>query len=243
MRYENDDINEYEWNMLCEHNEEEIRERFKYGFPSDSERIKDKNLLTYSAMLTQSNWYDKDLDDRRFLYYNKLDKKEIANTMKVSQRTVNRNINALIKTGLVEAINTENGVVYKFNYKKDDKYFVEIENDIMKELIHTSTNVIATYVLMKYHLKDSPKQMTQEYIAEEIGLGKTCRAMVRQITKILAKLGLIIIHKRFEQVSVMTEKGLKVIPKEILIYELVDYDDWKILDTIIERKRENEVKN
>ena len=92
-------------------------DNFKYGFPSDKESIKDKNLLTYSAMLLQSKWEEKGLDDRRYLYYNKLDKEEMAGTMRVSKRTVNRNISALIKTGLIETIETPNGIAYKFNYK------------------------------------------------------------------------------------------------------------------------------
>lgn len=213
-------------------------DNFKYGFPSDKESIKDKNLLTYSAMLLQSKWEEKGLDDRRYLYYNKLDKEEMAGTMRVSKRTVNRNISALIKTGLIETIETPNGIAYKFNYKKDNKYFVEIENDIMKELIHTSTNVIATYVLMKYHLKDGAKRMTQEFIAEEIGLSKSSAKIVRQVTKILAKLGLIIIHKRFEQETIKMNNGqIRVIPKEILIYELTEYKDWKMLDTVVEREK------
>lgn len=213
-------------------------DNFKYGFPSDKESIKDKNLLTYSAMLLQSNWEEKGLDDRRYLYYNKLNKEEMAGTMRVSKRTVNRNISALIKTGLIETVETPNGIAYKFNYKKDNKYFVEIENDIMKELIHTSTNVIATYVLMKYHLKDGAKRMTQEFIAEEIGLSKSSAKIVRQVTKILAKLGLIIIHKRFEQETIKMNNGqIRVIPKEILIYELTKYKDWKMLDTVVEREK------
>ena len=215
-----------------------MQDNFKYGFPSDKKSIKDKNLLTYSAMLVNSHYSKEQVDQRRLIYYNEMDKEGMAKIMGVSKRTVNRNINALLKTGLLELIDTKNGCAYKFNYKKDNKFFVEIENEIMKELIHTSTNVIATYVLMKYHLKDGAKRMTQEFIAEEIGLSKSCRTAVRQITKILAKLGLIIIHKRYEQESVKTEKGIKVIPREILIYELVDFEDWKMLDTVIERKSE-----
>ena len=214
-----------------------IEENFKYGIPSDRERIKDKNLLTYSAMMIQSNWSDEDLDERRYVYYNKLNKEEMSDIMQVSMRTINRNISALIKTGLLETIETPSGIAYKFNYKKDNNQYVQIENDIMKELVHTSTNVIATYVLMKYHLKDGIKQMTQEYIAEEIGLSKSSRKLIEPITKILAKLGLIMIHRRFEKETLKMANGqIKVIPKECIYYELVTHEDWVNLNQLIVRE-------
>ena len=49
----------------------------KYGFPSDKESLKNKNLLTYTAMLIQTNWLQGDLDNRRYLYHNKLNKEEM----------------------------------------------------------------------------------------------------------------------------------------------------------------------
>ena len=210
----------------------------KYGFPSDKESLKNKNLLTYTAMLIQTNWLQGDLDNRRYLYHNKLNKEEMKKIMGVSRRTINRNINALMKTGLIEEVNSENGVVYKFNYKKDNKYFVEIEEPILKELVHTSTNVIATYVLFKYHLKDGVKKMSQEYIAEEIGLSKSSTKIIRQITHILAKLGLIIIHKRYEMKSQEKDGKIIEVPIEVIYYELTSFEDWKLLDTVIERTKE-----
>ena len=51
---------------------------YKIGFPSDKESLKNKNLLTYTAMLVQTNWLQGDLDERRYLYHNKLNKEEMA---------------------------------------------------------------------------------------------------------------------------------------------------------------------
>ena len=242
MIFNNQEITEYDWDRVIENNTEEVESRktniFKYGIPSDNERIKDKNLLTYSAMVIQSHWDSGDIDGRRYVYYNKLNKEEMSDVMKVSMRTINRNISALIKTGLLETIETPNGVAYKFNYKKDNGQYVQIENDIMKELVHTSTNVVATYVLMKYHLKDGIKKMTQEYIAEEIGLSKSSRKLIEPITKMLAKLGLIIIHRKFEKETIKMDNGqIKVIPKECLYYELVEHEDWMNLNKLIVREK------
>ena len=80
--------------------------------------------------------------------------------------------------------------------------------------------------------------MSQEYIAEEIGLSKSSTKIIRQITHILAKLGLIIMHKRYEMKS--QEKNGKIIevPIEVIYYELTSFEDWKLLDTVIERTKE-----
>lgn len=214
---------------------------YKIGMPSDKESVKNKNLLTYSCMILQSNYNSSDeFDDRRYLYKNKLDLKEMENTMKISQRTIKSRINMLIKTDLVETVQTEDGLVYKFNYKKDDKYFVEIENDILKQLCHTSSNVIATYILMKYHLRDGAKQMTREFIAEEIGLSSSSERLVTDITKVLAKLGLIAIYEHYKQIDVATKDGTRNGVKKVNVYELISYDDWKIFDKIIVRKIDKE---
>lgn len=212
----------------------------KYGMPTDKENIKNKNIATYSAMMLQTK-HDKNdkLDDRRYLYANNFKIEEVIDLLKVSKRTVQRNINALIKSGMIEVVETsENGCVYKFNYKKDNKYFVEIEHDILTELVSaTNSNTIATYLLMKYHLKDGKKQMTQEFIAQEIGISTNSLKTVRNITQVLTKLGLIITYEKEGFTTYKTNDGVvKTRPVKELWYELRDYDDWKFLDKNIRQK-------
>lgn len=212
----------------------------KYGMPTDKENIKNKNIATYSAMMLQTK-HDKNdkLDDRRYLYANNFKIEEVIDLLKVSKRTVQRNINALIKSGMIEVVETsENGCVYKFNYKKDNKYFVEIEHDILTELVSaTNSNTIATYLLMKYHLKDGKKQMTQEFIAQEIGISTNSLKTVRNITQVLTKLGLIITYEKEGFTTYKTNDGVvKTRPVKELWYELRDYDDWKFLDKNVRQK-------
>lgn len=212
----------------------------KYGMPTDKENIKNKNIATYSAMMLQTK-HDKNdkLDDRRYLYANNFKIEEVIDLLKVSKRTVQRNINALIKSGMIEVVETsENGCVYKFNYKKDNKYFVEIEHDILTELVSaTNSNTIATYLLMKYHLKDGKKQMTQEFIAQEIGISTNSLKTIRNITQVLTKLGLIITYEKEGFTTYKTNDGVvKTRPVKELWYELRDYDDWKFLDKNIRQK-------
>ena len=212
----------------------------KYGMPTDKENIKNKNIATYSAMMLQTK-HDKNdkIDDRRYLYANNFKIEEVIDLLKVSKRTVQRNINALIKSGMIEVVETsENGCVYKFNYKKDNKYFVEIEHDILTELVSaTNSNTIATYLLMKYHLKDGKKQMTQEFIAQEIGISTNSLKTVRNITQVLTKLGLIITYEKEGFTTYKTNDGVvKTRPVKELWYELRDYDDWKFLDKNIRQK-------
>lgn len=212
----------------------------KYGMPTDKERIKNKNIATFSAMMLQTNWDKDDIaDDRRYLYANKFNIERMIDLLKVSKRTVQRNINALIKSEMIEVIETsENGCVYKFNYKKDNKYFVEIEHEILTELANaTNSNTIATYLLMKYHLKDGRKQLTQEFIAQEIGISTNSLKTVRSITKVLAKLGLIAIYEKEGFTTYKTEKGeIKTRPIKELWYELRNYEEWCFLDRNIKQK-------
>lgn len=212
----------------------------KYGMPTDKENIKNKNIATYSAMMLQTKHDKKDiLDNRRYLYVNNFKIEEVIDLLKVSKRTVQRNINALIKSNMIEVIDTkENGCVYKFNYKKDNKYFVEIEHDILSELVSsTNSNTIATYLLMKYHLKDGKKQMTQEFIAKEIGISTNSLKTIRHITQVLTKLGLIITYEKEGVTTYKTSEGtVKTRPVKELWYELRDYEEWKYLDQNIRQK-------
>lgn len=212
----------------------------KYGMPTDKESIKNKNIATYSAMMLQTNFdMTNNLDKRRYLYVNNFNMEEVIDLLKVSKRTVQRNINALIKSNMIEVVETsENGCAYKFNYKKDNKYFVEIEHDILSELVSaTNSNTIATYLLMKYHLKDGKKQMTQEFIAKEIGISTNSLKTVRHITQVLTKLGLIITYEKEGYTTYKTDKGIvKTRPVKELWYELRSYEEWKYLDRNIIQK-------
>lgn len=212
----------------------------KYGMPTNKEDIKNKNISTYSVLMLQTKHDKRDkLDDRRYLYIKDLDMEEATSMLKVSKRTVQRNINALIKSELIEVVETsENGCVYKFNYKKDNKYFVEVEHDILSELVSaTNSNTIATYLLMKYHLKDGKKQMTQEFIAKEIGISTNSLKTVRNITQVLTKLGLIITYEKEGYTTYKTESGVvKTRPVKELWYELRNYEEWKFLNENIKQK-------
>lgn len=212
----------------------------KYGMPTNKEDIKNKNISTYSALMLQTKHDKQDkLDDRRYLYLNNFDSEEAMDLLKVSKRTIQRNINALIKSGLIEVVETsENGCVYKFNYKKDNKYFVEIEHNILTELVSaTNSNTIATYLLLKYHLKNGKKKMTQEFIAQEIGISTNSLKTIRNITQVLAKIGLIIIYEKEGFTTYKTSDGIsKTRPIKELWYELRSYEEWKFLNENIRQK-------
>lgn len=206
--------------------------------PTNKEHIKNKNILTYSAMMLQSNFDKSREGSERYLYANRFNIEEVINMLNVSKRTVQRNINALIKSGLIDVVETsENGCAYIFNYKMDNKFFVEVEHEILTELTKTNSKVISAYLLMKYHLKNGAKQMTQEYIAKEIGLSENSLKEVRVIMNILAKLGLVAIYEKEGFTSYKTKEGIiKSRPVKELWYELRTYDEWKFLDTNIRQK-------
>lgn len=212
----------------------------KYGMPTHKDCIKNKNIRTYSAMILQSFYTPSDIvDDRRFIYCKDFKIEKVMEQMNVSKRTIQRNIVALIKSGLIEVVETkDNGCVYKFNYKVDNKYFVEVEHDVLTSLV-TSTNsrMISLYLLLKYHLKDGRKQMTQEYIANQIGMSVNSRKEIKQMLNDLAKLGLIAIYEKEGLTTYQTDKGIiKTRPVKELWYELRTHEEWAFLNTHIRQK-------
>lgn len=207
------------------------------------------------AVLLNSNYGGKanNMYGERFIYKNKLwalDDEEnvpkIAKELRISESTFKRKVKALLDTklGIVEICNNEDGeVFYKIKYATDYKYFITIKSDMLDRLItSTNSNMIKLYALMCYNLTESVmnedgsysykyirKQMTYDYMAENIGLSKgTNRQRFKTMLESLALLGYIKIYeidtpiRKIDKVT-NTEKVLTVKGFE---YELCTYEEW-----------------
>lgn len=171
----------------------------------------------------------------------------IAHKLGMSVSTFRSKLKALMHKdiGLFEIGMNENGeVFYNINYAKDGKYYVTIPSDILEKLVYTAnSNMIKLYILLKYHLtevvrdaegnfkelKNIRKQMTYDYMMEQIGLSaKTNRKRVLTMLEDLVHKGLIkmyeiktpitTIDKATNSERVLTVKGYE--------YELTTYEEW-----------------
>lgn len=233
--------------------------------------MSDLDYQFLGAVLLNSNYGGKanNMYGERFIYKNKLwalDDEEnvpkIAKELKISESTFKRRVKTLlnVKLGIVEICNNEDGeIFYKIKYATDYKYFITIKSDMLDRLItSTNSNMIKLYALMHYNLTESVmaedgtysykyirKQMTYEYMAENIGLVKgTNRKRFKTMLESLALLGYIKIYEidtpiRKIDKATNTEKVLTVKGYE---YELCTYDEWlEVVSkaTIKENKKPN----
>lgn len=221
--------------------------------------MSDLDYQFLGAVLLNSNYGGKanNMYGERFIYKNKLwalDDEEnvpkIAKELKISQSTFKRRIKTLlnVKLGIVEICNNEDGeIFYKIKYATDYKYFITIKSDMLDELVtSTNSNMIKLYALMHYNLTESVmaedgtysykyirKQMTYDYMLEQIGYAKSLnRNKVKTMLNSLRKLGFIKIYEidtpiRKIDKATNTEKVLTVKGFE---YELCTYEEWLKID-------------
>lgn len=172
----------------------------------------------------------------RYMYANNINWEEIAEMVGKKPQAVQRTFKKMLKSelDLFGVDNTKNGVVYKLRYATDNKYYVTINHYMLEELVlSTNSNVLKLYSLMCYHLSEGRKQMTYDYMCEEIGLSsKTNRRIVSTMLNTLAKLGYIKIYEidtpirkwdaKQKKEIVLTVKGFE--------YELTTFEEWAQLN-------------
>lgn len=190
----------------------------------------------------------------RFIYKNKLwalddedNIPKIAKELNISESTFKRKIKALlnVQLGIVEIGNNADGeIFYKIKYDTDGRYFITIKSDMLDMLItSTNSNMIKLYSLMWYNLTESikaedgtykgykyiRKQMTYDYMAENIGLVRgTNRKRFKTMLDSLALLGFIKIY----EIDTPIRKIDKATNTEVVLtvkgyeYELCTYEEW-----------------
>lgn len=223
--------------------------------------MSDLDYQFLGSVILNSNYGGKanNMYGERFIYKDKLwalDDDEnipkIAAELKISLSTFKRKVKALLNAdlGVVEICINEGGdVFYKIKYATDYKYFITIKSDMLEELVaSTNSNIIKIYSLMCYNLTEAVqkedgsyeykhirKQMTYEYMLEQIGYAKSLnRKKVSTMLNSLRKLGFIKIYEidtpvRKIDKKTNTEKVLFVKGYE---YELCTYDEWVEINKI-----------
>lgn len=211
-----------------------------YSFPITSSKDNMMNkLLDYKTLSIMTIFSNKDntINDgveemHRYLYKNKVleNIESIESLSKNKINTIMKNIRKLSKldNNVVMATNTPNGIVYYINYTKQGREFVTIKESMLRYLINVSnSNTIKVYILLKYLCQDKEKNVTREYIAEQIGLSKKSRSNLQEIsdiTDMLFNTGFINIEQKY--VSELLSNGNECI-KKYNYYSVNSYDVWK----------------
>lgn len=213
----------------------------KLPINSSKENMQNKkcNYKTLAIMTLYSNRtpnevsLDKGYEELyRYLYENKI-RDNILEIEKLShnkQDTIFRNIRKLAKlnNGLITVANSSNGIIYYINYRSaEGGDYVIIEEDILKYLIDTgNSNVIKVYILLKYLCRKGKKAITNEYIADQIGLSSKSHKNIQTVINIIKSL---VNNKLIKKTK---DKGVKFNDdkckyKEINEYEIIGYKEWK----------------
>lgn len=209
-------------------------------FPMSSSEINMKNkkcdYKTLAIMTYYSNYNNYNKENHRYVYKNDilLNKDEIEGWSKNKIETVCRNIKKLCKleNNIIEAKNTDNGIVYLINYKdENDRKFVTIEDEILKLLLDgCSSNVIKAYIFIKYRCEyngNKETKLTRKDIINNVGLSIKSENNLDKVKRwvyILKGINLIKVKCKYE-VEIDELSGDEIV-KKFNYYEVVKYEDW-----------------
>lgn len=219
-----------------------------YYLPISSyeEYLKNIDYMTYGIITYFSNRTvaDEGFDSGemfRWIYKNKMIEKqeEIEKLSKNKFNTVMKNVRKLAKmeNNLVIAKNSDNGIVYYINYyTMPHGKFVTIHHEILRYLLNVSnSNVIKTYVFLKYRCKNGKTKVTRHEIAEAIGLSVNSNNNLEAIGDITMSLNGILIKKEYEYTTEIDEKTRNEQTKRYCYFTLID--DEEVIKNIKENRK------
>lgn len=178
--------------------------------------------MLYSKYNNQNVWhflYEKSLDENQM---------EIEGLSKTKINTIKRNIKKLerLDNHVIQRKIYDNEIVYLlFPQSVDGKYFVLIEDDILRVLVNTTdSNVIKTYCILKYLLVNGKRFVTREFLLEKIGL-TSCGNNLQVMTDIIDTLtDMCLIKKEYDYEKEIKDRN--IIVKTKLKLELTTYEEW-----------------
>ena len=208
-----------------------------YNVPISSHKAditnKNNDYRLVGLMTIDSKFNENETD--RYIYENNIDYEAIADAIKTKSanktKAVKTKIGAMAKAAdsLIEKVSTDNGIAYKIRYSTDNKYYVSINSQMIKRLsTSTNDNMIRLYIIMCVQLQNGRKQLTYEWLAEQMGLstnGGRYRTTLATLTEDLALLGFI---RKYEVSRTVLDKNTnsKYVNKTY-DYELATYEEWK----------------
>lgn len=157
----------------------------------------------YTSLSAMSN-REPDAEGNRYIYLDKVDKniKELAELLGISTSMLQKHIRALRKLKVEQFLLEEyNGkLVYRLNYADaEGKNFVTVPMDKIPLLLNgLSNNCIKLYTVLLWACRTGERQLTQDWLAEQIGLSKKTKKAIRDNISVLEKCELIKVRREYE---------------------------------------------
>jgi biotin operon repressor len=156
----------------------------------------------YTSISAMSN-RSRDKQGERYIYLDKVNRniKELSEVLGISVSMLRKHISTLKKMNVEQFLLEEyNGkLVYRLNYADSEgKNFVTVPMDKIPLLLNgLSNNCIKLYTVLLWACRTGEKALTQDWLAEQIGLSKKTKRAIKDNIDVLEKCGLIKVRMEY----------------------------------------------
>ena len=156
----------------------------------------------YTSISAMSN-RSRDKQGERYIYLDKVNRniKELSEVLGISVSMLRKHISTLKKMNVEQFLLEEyNGkLVYRLNYADSEgKNFVTVPMDKIPLLLNgLSNNCIKLYTVLLWVCRTGEKALTQDWLAEQIGLSKKTKRAIKDNIDVLEKCGLIKVRREY----------------------------------------------
>ena len=156
----------------------------------------------YTSISAMSN-RSRDKQGERYIYLDKVNRniKELSEVLGISVSMLRKHISTLKKMNVEQFLLEEyNGkLVYRLNYADSEgKNFVTVPMDKIPLLLNgLSNNCIKLYTVLLWACRTGEKALTQDWLAEQIGLSKKTKRTIKDNIDVLEKCGLIKVRREY----------------------------------------------
>ena len=157
----------------------------------------------YTSISAMSN-RSRDKQGERYIYLDKVNRniKELSEVLGISVSMLRKHISTLKKMNVEQFLLEEyNGkLVYRLNYADSEgKNFVTVPMDKIPLLLNgLSNNCIKLYTVLLWACRTGEKALTQDWLAEQIGLSKKTKRAIKDNIDVLEKCGLIKVRREYD---------------------------------------------
>lgn len=156
----------------------------------------------YTSISAMSN-RSRDKQGERYIYLDKVNRNitELSEVLGISVSMLRKHISTLKKMNVEQFLLEEyNGkLVYRLNYADSEgKNFVTVPMDKIPLLLNgLSNNCIKLYTVLLWACRTGEKALTQDWLAEQIGLSKKTKRAIKDNIDVLEKCGLIKVRREY----------------------------------------------
>ena len=156
----------------------------------------------YTSISAMSN-RSRDKQGERYIYLDKVNRniKELSEVLGISVSMLRKHISTLKRMNVEQFLLEEyNGkLVYRLNYADSEgKNFVTVPMDKIPLLLNgLSNNCIKLYTVLLWACRTGEKALTQDWLAEQIGLSKKTKRAIKDNIDVLEKCGLIKVRREY----------------------------------------------